>query len=376
MSKQIAFVIHQLGGIGAGGVDRVASLLANEFAERGWQVDILVMSSNTLIERDLSKEITVRFEAPSRSNAGFIQNVQRILRGVGLVRNYAKEHPDAVIVSFIHWINVCTVLGVTGIKHGPVILSERTDPASDPAHRIARRIRDVGYGRADALVFQTLDAQKYFSRIRDVECAVIANPVSPGLPAWKQPPPGHVEIVTAARLEEEKNLPMLIDAFRPIAIERPDARLRIYGKGRVHDSLQRQIDEAGLADSVKLEGFARDVHERMSTASMFVLSSNFEGLPNALLEAMSMGMPVISTDCPIGGPRMLIDDGVNGLLVPVDDAEAMSAQMQKLVHDEEEARRLGAAAAQSRERYSSARIADSWESFIRALQGSAAKAAR
>lgn len=375
MAKRIAFVINQLGGIGSGGSDRVVSVLANEFVARGWAVDILALTGDDTIDRDLAPEITVRFERPIRSLRKPVQVALRMLRGAALVRSYVREHPEAVVVSLIAWVNMCTVAGTIGIAHGPVILSERTDPASDPSHPLARRLRNACYRRADALAFQTPDAQRYFARLARVPSEVIPNPVSPGLPVW-EPAGGDVEIVTAARLEAEKNIPLLIDAFAPIARVDPRARLRVFGGGKLRQQLQDRIDAAGLTQSVRLEGHASDVHQRMSRASMFVMSSNFEGMPNALLEAMSMGMPVISVDCPIGGPRMLIDDGVNGVLVPVGDVTALSRQMQRLLDDPEGARALGERAADTREQHSIAHIADRWERLFDRVLGETSRSAR
>lgn len=375
MSRRIAFVINQLGGIGSGGSDRVVSVLANELVSRGWTVDILALTGDDTIERDLAPEIDVHFERPIRSRNKLMQIGLRMLRGAGLVRSYSRKHPTAVIVSFIAWVNMCTVAGAFALKHGPIVLSERTDPASDPSSSLARRVRNACYRRADALVFQTPDARDYFAHLTDVPAEVIPNPVTPGLPDW-DPSDGPVEIVTAARLEAEKNIPLLIDAFAPISRADPRARLRIFGGGKLRKQLQEHIDSAGLSASAILEGHASDVHLRMSRASMFVMSSNFEGMPNALLEAMSMGMPVISVDCPIGGPRMLIEHGVNGALVPVGDAQAMSQQMRLLIDAPEVARALATKAADIRERHSIAHIADSWEQLFERVAGAAARSAR
>lgn len=363
MTRRVAFVINQLGGIGSGGSDRVVSVLANEFVARGWSVDILALTGDETVERQLSPEINVHFERPIKSRRKILQVGLRLVRGAKLVRSYARKHPSAIIVSFIAWVNMCTIAGATGAKHGPVILSERTDPASDPGSPLARRIRNLCYGRADALVFQTPDASDYFSGLTNVLSRVIPNPVAPGLPRWN-PSSDNLEIVTAARLEAEKNIPLLIEAFAPVSSRNPRARLRVFGNGKLRTQLQDRIDEMGLSDSIVLEGHAPDVHAQMTNASMFVMSSNFEGMPNALLEAMSMGMPVVSVDCPIGGPRMLIEDGVNGFLVPVGDVAAMSQQMQYLVDHPDVARALGKSAEKTRELHATAHIADLWEQLF------------
>lgn len=364
MTQRIAFVINQLGGIGSGGSDRVVSVLANEFHARGWAVDILALTGDTTIERVLHPEIRVRFEPPAHSTHKLARVGLRMLRGAGVVRSYTKQHPTATIVSFIAWVNMCTIVGTRGLTHGPLVLSERTDPASDPKSRLVRRFRDFCYGRADALAFQTPDAKAYFSHLQRPVSRIIPNPVTPNLPVWAPENKGKVEIVTAARLETEKNIPLLIDAFARIFRGNPHSHLRVYGEGKIRNQLQGHIETLGLTSCVTLEGHVQDVHERMSRASMFVMSSNFEGMPNALLEAMSMGMPVISVDCPIGGPRMLINDGINGILVPRNDVAAMAQQMQRLIEDREAAFNMGAQAALAREAHSTEHIADAWEELF------------
>lgn len=366
MSKRVAFVINQLGGVGAGGSDRVVSVIANEFAAREWAVDILALTGDNTIDRELAPSINVRFETPIKSSVRAMQVGLRMLRGAGLVRSYVNQHPDAVIISFIAWVNMCTVAGVIGTKHGPLVLSERTDPASDPNSPVARKLRDAAYRRADALVFQTPDAQAYFSDIVQAPSEVIPNPVTAGLPEWS-PPASGIEVVSAARLEAQKNIPLLIDAFAPVAQAHSEARLRIFGEGKLRAELQSHIDELGLSDAVTLEGFVSDIHERVAKGSMFVMSSDFEGMPNALLEAMAIGMPVISVDCPIGGPRMMIEHDVSGVLVPRGDVEAMSAQIQRLIDFPAVARALAANAAQARDRYSIEHVVDSWERLIGAV---------
>lgn len=375
MTKRIAFVINQLGGIGSGGSDRVVSVLANELVSRGWAVDILVLTGDSTIERDLAPEIGVRFERPISSTNKFLKVGLRMLRGAGLVRSYARTNPDATIVSFIAWVNMCTIAGTRAMTHGPVILSERTDPASDPSSRLARWLRDASYRRASALVFQTPDARAYFAKLTATPAEVIPNPTTPGLPQW-QPPTSGIEVVTAARLEAEKNIQLLIAAFAPIARTHPEARLRIFGDGKLRQPLQDYIDASELSEVAILEGHAHNLHSRMSRASMFALSSDFEGMPNALLEAMCMGMPVISVDCPVGGPRMLINNGVNGMLVPLGDAAALTDRMRHLINHPEKAKMLGANAAKVREQHSTARITDAWERLIDTVISAAAGSKR
>ena len=141
-------------------------------------------------------------------------------------------------------------------------------------------------------------------------------------------------IVAAGRLDENKNHAMLIHAFSRIAGEYPNMQLVIYGEGELREQLTKLIKEKELEERISLPGSIDNVADEIGRAKIFALTSNTEGMPNTVIEAMVLGTPVISTDCPCGGPAMLINDGENGLLVPVGDAYALADAMRKLLADE------------------------------------------
>lgn len=363
MTRRVCFVLNQLGGIGSGGSDRVVCLLANELVARGWAVDICALTDDPQIQRHLRPEVHVSFLPAIRVSARLARVGARIAMGIRMVNRYRRRHPESVIVSFIAWVNICTMIGTVG-QRGPAVLSERTDPRRDPGSRAARWVRDLCYRHADALVFQTPDAQSHFAEVPGQISQVIGNPITPSLPAWNGSGESRT-IATACRLEDPKNLPLLLGAFRRFNMTHPDFHLTVYGEGKRRADLERLRAELGLADKVSFPGHCDDVHSELSRAAFFVLSSDFEGMPNALLESMAMGMPVISTDCPIGGPRMLIDTWHNGILVPVGDEEALASAMTNLADDDQLARSLGAQAAVTGGSYTLSHIADRWESVLR-----------
>jgi glycosyltransferase involved in cell wall biosynthesis len=174
-------------------------------------------------------------------------------------------------------------------------------------------------------------------------------------------------VVAAGRLSYQKGFDLLIGAFAKVAALHPDWTLRIFGRGPRRKALQRLIDEHGLGDNVVLMGTDPSLGEHMANASLFVLSSRFEGLPMVMLEAMSKGLPIVSFDCPTG-PGELIGHGQDGILVPDGDADALAAGMLDLIGDEDKRRRYGAAAAEAATRFSLNEVGAQWETLFASLK--------
>jgi glycosyltransferase involved in cell wall biosynthesis len=175
-------------------------------------------------------------------------------------------------------------------------------------------------------------------------------------------------VVAAGRLSYQKGFDRLIGAFAKVAVLHPDWTLRIFGRGPRRKALQRLIDKHRLADNVVLMGADPTLDEQMANASLFVLSSRFEGLPMVMLEAMSKGLPIVSFDCPTG-PGEVIDHGRDGILVPDGDADGLAAAMIELIGDADKRRRYGAAAADAATGFSLDRVGARWETLFESLKG-------
>lgn len=180
-------------------------------------------------------------------------------------------------------------------------------------------------------------------------------------------------VIAAGRLARQKGFDRLLPAWAEVAKQHPDWQLKIFGSGGEMESLQRQVDDLGIQDSAHLMGFTRRLHEEMSRASLYVLSSRQEGFPMVLLEAMGVGLPVVSVDC-VSGPRDIIREGVDGHVVPQEDTPALAAAMSGLMADADRRKAYGAAALETAARYDAAQIAGRWEERIAEL--SAAKDGR
>ena len=234
------------------------------------------------------------------------------------------------------------------------------------AKALRRAYVDVA-ARLDALAVLTQADQHDFRRLlrgSPTEIAAIPN----ALPwRWETPAPLTNKVVIAAgRLHRQKGFDQLIEAYEPVARARPDWQLHIYGSGGEESALRRQIQDRGLSDTVVLKGRTERMAEAMADSSIYALSSRFEGFPMVLLEAMSVGLAVVSFDCP-RGPAEVISPGQNGLLVTNGDIAAFGNALLSLIEDEESRRRMGANAFQSAQAYEPEAIVQRWEDLFTQL---------
>ena len=220
------------------------------------------------------------------------------------------------------------------------------------------------YPRLDAVAVLTEhDRDTYRAALGDR--AVRLERIPNGIPPWPLPPAALESkvLVAAGRLVRQKGFDLLITAFATVSARHPDWRLRIFGWGAKRPKLAAQIAELGLTDRVTLEGPTRKLDEELAAASGYVLSSRYEGLPMVLLEAVTAGVPSVAFDCPTG-PREIIDDGHNGLLVPPRDVDALAAGMLRLIENPAERRAMGAAARAGSSRFSMATVRQEWEKLF------------
>lgn len=271
-------------------------------------------------------------ERHSRSLIAAICNNWRRIKV--LRASFRSASPD-VIISFIDQSNVVTLLAASTLK-APVIISERVHPGR---HRIGfpwRILRALLYPYASALVVQTAEVKRFFGRGISRKITIIPNPVSP--PEWQRSKkPGH-NIAAVGRLERQKGFDLLIDAFAGVAARHPEWRLNIWGEGSQRTQLEAQVKALGLQERVFLPGVTHIPGTWIQEADAFVLSSRYEGFPNALAEAMSAGLPCIAFDCP-SGPAELMQWG--GLLVADGDVAALAEAMHRVMSDSDLRERMG-----------------------------------
>lgn len=236
-----------------------------------------------------------------------------------------------------------------------MLSSERNDPASFGNSKT----RVIAYRSSSGIVFQTQEAKEFFPKQIQKKGWVIPNPLRDDLPL---PYTGKRKktVVCVGRFEKQKNHRVLLKAYAKFILKHPEYTLHLYGKGSLEHEIRVLAGDLHIETKVVFEGFRKNVMAEILDAGMFVLSSDYEGISNSLLEAMAVGIPVISTDCPCGGSRMCIRSGINGYLVPVGDVEALRASMEKIAEDEELSSRLGKEAVGIRTVFSAEKIAEKW----------------
>ncbi len=346
-------IIFFTGSMGRGGAERVISILSNLYAEKRWKVDIVMLLHNKPAGYSLDERVEVKKFFPEKSGM-----VKKIICNIKNIRTYIKKEKPDVVVSFMAQNTVISAIACrgTGVRY---IASERIDPACVKRNFVYRKLLNSIYKTADAVIFQTERAKSYFNEKIQQNSVIIGNPVNVACEAAENPAK---KIVTVGRLTYQKNHKMLINAFKNVLATHPGYILEIYGEGVEKKNLSKQIKLLGLENNVFLCGNQPDVHEKIKDAQMFVLSSDFEGLSNALLEAMMMGLPCISTDC--AGSDEVIENGRNGILVPVGDGKRLTEAIIEIIENDAIRRDIAENAKISVEKFKAENIIGQWTKVI------------
>lgn len=350
-----------------GGAERVASSIATGWVEQGWEVSIIVtFSGRGACAFQLPKAVRLIYLADEIS-ATANPACSRILRLRALRRLISALRPE-VVIAFLPHVNVAAILAAAGTGV-PVIVSERTNPRRDTdATTLQRFLRWLLYRFADAVVVQTHAVE---ATVRDCApgidlLAVVPNPLPPTLPDRRayDSGQGRYRIVASGRLVAEKQFQGLIRAFAAICRQIADWDLWIWGDGPLRVELERLVAELQLDDRVKIAGATKYLWEKMLESHLFVLTSSHEGFPNALLEAMALGLPAVAFDCEFG-PRDISDGGQTAVLVTRDDWTALSAAIKHLALDARKRHRLAESGCSAvRAKYALPLILGQWEVVI------------
>jgi GalNAc-alpha-(1->4)-GalNAc-alpha-(1->3)-diNAcBac-PP-undecaprenol alpha-1,4-N-acetyl-D-galactosaminyltransferase len=363
MPMKVTLVINSLG---PGGAERVLTILAGGIAAAGHDVTLVTMvdASTDFYAVDARvRRVGFGFSRPSRSAIeGVILKARVILR----IRRFLRRRRPDVVLSFIDTMNVVVLVATIGMRL-PVVVSERIDPRQQEVEdTVARLLRPYMYRRARMVVMQTKSAAQWaVDAVGANKVIVLPNPIAAEFRPRDEPPLGDNgrTFVAVGRLARQKGFDMLITAFAQIARDIPGWSLWILGEGVERPSLMELASGLGVGSRVHLIGNTRDPSIHLRSADVFVLSSRYEGFPNALLEALAVGVPVISFACP-SGPDEIITHNVSGVLVAPGSVSALAHAMLDLAHDSQKRERLARGAVEAAKGFRADVVCATWEALL------------
>lgn len=356
--KRIALFINSLQ---KGGSERVMVNLAEYFQSQKYDV-ILITQYKRENEYELSPTIRRIYSEPEAEELTE-SRIKNFCTRFRTLRDIWKNYKPDIILSFLGKNNLMAI-ATAALLPSKVAVSVRGEPTMEYEGRFMQLLAKWMFRFADGVILQTERAKEFFPKAVQKKSVILKNPLNPAFIGKKAAAQRDNVIVAAGRLDENKNHAMLIHAFSRIAGEYPNMRLVIYGEGALRERLEELVKEKELVDRIELPGSIDNVAEAIAHARIFALTSNTEGMPNAVIEAMVLGTPVISTDCPCGGPAMLIRDGENGLLVPVGDAYALADAMRRLLSDDELARKISENALKLADELDPKKVCGEWMRYL------------
>jgi glycosyltransferase involved in cell wall biosynthesis len=343
-------------GMKSGGAERVMATLCNELSKRH-QVRLLVIKGDHS-DYSLSECADIVFGRLTNNN---------ILASTLLVKKQYEEWMPEIVLAFMNKTAIVALLARMISAYKPKIIgAERANPYN--SDKVVRTLRKLLYPSADGFVFQTKQAQDYYKNILRCESIVLRNPLNPDFKVIPYNGERKKKIVTMGRLSKEKNQALLIRTFAQIADKYPEYTVEIYGAGPLHDELEQLIHLVGMESRVFLMGRKNEVQQYIQDASVFVLPSNSEGMPNALLEAMALGLPSIATDCPIGGSAVIIQNNKNGILIPMNDEKELAEALERTIDDNTFAEALSHAAHDVTIDFETGKVCAEWENYLKKVE--------
>ena len=360
-------IIFHLNCLEQGGAERVVTNLADQFAQGGYDV---VIATEWYGENEFKLNQAVRrvHVGLRGSDENKPQLIRQWLRVKYLRRLLKEEKPD-ILIPFARKAIYRGLLAAYFMKL-PVLISIRTDPVGHYTELLDKVQIPLLFPRVDGCVFQTEGAQKFFAPRLQKNSRIILNPINAKYIGCPKPEHRTKTIVQSGRLVDFKNQPMLIRAFLKVHRKHPDYDLKIYGGDSfdgTKEILEDLIRENHAQEFIHLMGASDTLEKDMADAALYAFTSDWEGLPNALMEAMALGLPIVATDCPCGGPRTIITHEKDGLLIPIKDEGALEEGMNRLIEDPELAERLGTEARKIADTANGQAVYEQWRDYIEEL---------
>ena len=354
-------IVLYIDSMNRGGAQRVMINLATYLANDGIKT-ILVTdfpSDGRNSQYNVPDQIERRYLSNSSHGNIIYKNLVRIKRLRKIVKN---ELPD-VVLSFLGRPNITMLLATNGLQVRKVI-SVRNDPNREyGGSRIKQKMIGSFFKKTDGVVFQTRDAEKYFPKAVQLKSTIILNPVDEKFFLIDRCSLTQ-NIISVGRIEKQKNHKLLINAFSKVKDIIPNQNLLILGDGSLRCELENYVKKINLSGRVIFKGNVHNVEDELKKASLFVLSSDWEGLPNVLMEAMAVGVPVISTDCPCGGPKMLIRSEDEGLIVPCGNECELASAILKIISSKDIQNRMSKKEKERAMEFYPKKIYSQWVDFL------------
>lgn len=360
---KLAFVINSLG---PGGAERVLANMANFWAGKGWDITLITFDDGSVRPfYALSPSVThLPLGISGKSTSGLEKIINNFRRVCILKEKLRSCRPD-VVVSFLVKTNVITLLSSLGLKV-PIIVSERNYPYEEDVGPAWQWLRKKLYKKASRIVFQTQECRSFYPKGLQNKSAIIPNPVIVPKMNDKRKNGKRSDgktMMAMGRLTPQKGFDLLLKAFASISNKHSEWSLVIWGEGKSRYDLEALRDQLGLEKKVTFPGSTPEAYQRMRLSDLFVLPSRYEGFPNVLVEAMACGLPVVSFDCP-SGPRDIIRDGVDGMLVPKENVEALAQALDRMMAEETTRNRMAVNALEVNQRFSLEHIMEQWETLL------------
>lgn len=364
--RRVHKVLMYINSLGGGGAERVMSGLATAVSEEGVEV-VLVTSFRLDSEYKLGK----RVRRESIEDEQIVQSkLKRNYTRISALRSIIKRERPDIVLSFMPEPTFRALLASIGLGC-KLVCSVRNAPSVEYSGIVGSFLKRILIPlRADGCVFQTEAARSGFPSLPHGITEVIPNPISHEFFSVRPSGARGSYWVAAGRLEDQKDYPTMLTAFRKVVDCFPDERLRIYGEGGLCEELSHLIDRLGLAGNVRLMGRTDSLPSAFGNAKGFLMSSRFEGMPNALAEAMAAGLASVSCDCPVGGPAYLTRDGKDGLLVDVGNSDQFAEAIISLLDDPGFAKDLAGCAKKRAKAVAREGGPDSWLRFFETVLAS------
>nr|WP_317440118.1 glycosyltransferase [uncultured Collinsella sp.] len=330
--RSFLFVTYALGG---GGAERAMLRFANALARRGHVV--CIYSYERLdTEYEVAEGVCVRYSQLSRIS-GDAGKLEKYIEDARAVRSLFYQRHFDYVIPFCTEMVICTYFGLLGM-HGVLVATERNNPIDGCRGRIKRLIRDGVYSRCSAIWTQNEAQASHYRRLTNRNVFVIPNIVE--MTPKVNNPNGEIRrFMTIGRLADQKNQRMMIEGFAKALKVHPNITLDIFGDGPLKEELGELIHSLGVEESISLKGFCADVYRELDRHDAFCFTSNYEGLPNALIEAVLTELPVVTTAFETGS-REIIANGATGHLVDCGDTEAFTLAVCEMVEEPAEAFRM------------------------------------